>query len=170
MATGKYIFLWTGKHANNMEKVQGIRIAEAIRAEHSNHCERIVIVDDGEEVLGLSAQELKAFEEFLPLDKKCVDSWDPKEDELKYEMTERAEVVLYRCKEENGSLQINKVKNGPLFKTDLDSNVIINYNDFKIFQFRHISNKRILSLLTIISMAYGFGSGRMLHVRKSLVP
>ena len=106
-----------------MEKVKGIRIAEQIRAEHSHHCESIVIVGDGEERLDLSAEELKYFEQYLPLDKKCVDKHDPKEDEAKYEIRERADVVLYNCKEENGSIQINKVKTGPLFRTDLDSNV-----------------------------------------------
>ncbi len=123
LATGKYIFLWTGKHANNMEKVQGIKVAEALKAEHGHYCESIVIVDDGEEMMDTSAEEFKAFEEFLPLDKKVVDSYDPKQNETKYETEERAQVVLYRCNEENGSIKVTKVKNGPLFKKDLDSNV-----------------------------------------------
>ena len=123
LATGKYLFLWTGKYANNMEKVKAIRIAEAIKAEHSHYCESIVIVDDGEEQMELDAEELKAFEQYLPLDKKSVDKYDPKEDEIKYEMRERADVVLYRCQEQNGSLSLSKVKNGPLVRSDLDSNV-----------------------------------------------
>ena len=128
LATGKYIFVWTGKHANNMEKVAAIRIAEQIKAEHSHYCESIVIVDDNEEVLDMSAEELKAFEQYLPLSKKCVDSYDPQEDEDKFTASERADVVLYRCQEEKGVLNIIKVKNGPLARSDLDSNVGIQSN------------------------------------------
>lgn len=106
-----------------MEKVAAIRIAEQIKAEHSHYCESIVIVDDNEEIMDMSAEELKAFEQYLPLSKKCVDSYDPNEDENKYTAFERADVVLYRCREENGVLDIVKVKNGPLVRSDLDSNV-----------------------------------------------
>lgn len=115
-----------------MEKVQGIKAAQAIKAEHSHYCESIVIIDDGEEMMDTSAEEFKAFEEFLPLDKKVVDSYDPKQNEIKYETEERAQVVLYRCNDESGSLKIIKVKNGPLVKKDLDSNVRIERIKFSV--------------------------------------
>jgi hypothetical protein len=126
LATGKYIFVWIGKKANRFEKIHAIRIAEELKGEHSHYCEKIVIVEDGNELSDLSSEELSAFEQLLPLDKKVVDKASEKDDDSKYEQFERSDLTLYRCNDDNGKLSVIRVKNGPLLQTDLDSNVFYN--------------------------------------------
>ncbi len=118
----KYVFLWTGQFANNMEKIQAIKVAQQFKSEHSPECEAVVIVEDGNESQ-LKDDEREYFEKYLPLNSKCVKSHTELPNDDLLEMNGRSELKLYRVSDEDGNLKVTEVKSGPLEQRDLNSKV-----------------------------------------------
>jgi len=117
--TKTFIFVWTGRNSNNMEKIQAAKFANLLRTEHSGG--DIVVVEDGQEA-ALDVAEKSEFQEFLPLNNKNV---VPQADSPKDEVVARRmcqEIKLFRCSDESGTLKVTEVKNGPLYQGDLNSN------------------------------------------------
>ncbi|KAI2804260.1 hypothetical protein BLOT_003239 [Blomia tropicalis] len=122
----KYIFVWVGKSANHFERLSAINIANELKNELSRFHLSIVIVDDGQEAKQLSSNENTEFNRYLPLESKDsqikpADEFDWTSDE-KFEKAERKFVHLYHCKEFDDKILIKSVKDGPLTRSDLDSN------------------------------------------------
>lgn len=123
----KYIFVWTGKASNRFERLAAINTANELKNELARFHLSTVIIDDGQENDQLSDDESSAFNQLLPIaDKegklKKADAADWTSDE-KFESSERQFVHLYRCKEISDQIHIGSVKDGPLSRADLDSNV-----------------------------------------------
>ena len=127
----KYIFIWTGQKSNRFERLAAINIANELKNELARFHLSVVILDDGQESDQLSSEEHLEFNRLLPLELKdkqikSSDEFDWSSDE-KFESNERQFVHLYRCKEEDGKIDIQSVKDGPLTREDLDSNVSAQY-------------------------------------------
>lgn len=125
----KYIFVWVGKSANHFERLSAINIANELKNELSRFHLSIVIVDDGQEAKQLSSNENTEFNRYLPLESKDsqikpADEFDWTSDE-KFEKAERKFVHLYHCKEFDDKILIKSIKDGPLTRSDLDSNVSV---------------------------------------------
>ena len=103
-----------------------IRIANELKNELARFHLKIVILDDGQESEQLADDEHLEFNRLLPLElkdeqMKTATDFDWNSDE-QYESKGRQIVHLYRCKEEGGNINIESVKDGPLTRSDLDSN------------------------------------------------
>lgn len=120
------IFVWSGRHANYIEKIQGAVTAQQLKAEHGEGT--IVIVEDGHEKQ-LGSPEKEYLNHLLPLEDKAVKSHrDVCGDELA-EKHHCADIKLYRCSDEAGTLRVTEVKAGPLEQKDLlsqDSYIVDN--------------------------------------------
>ena len=128
---GQYVFIWTGSFANNMEKIQAIKVAQQLKSEHSPDCKAVVIVEDGNES-DLNDDERQVFDKFLPIDQKSVKSHTQMPNDSTLEMTQRSEVILYRCSDEDQTLKVSKVKSGPLEQKDLNP-MVCHLIDLHIF-------------------------------------
>ncbi|XP_076312885.1 villin-1-like isoform X2 [Tachypleus tridentatus] len=115
---GEVIFVWTGKYANNMEKIQGARTAQQLKADHGSGS--VVIVEDGKEK-SLPKEEKQVFEQWFPLKNKKVKNYKeiPHDDEV--DCKQRKNVKLYRCSDEGSKVELTQVKLGPLEQSDLNS-------------------------------------------------
>ena len=130
-----YIFIWTGKKSNHFERLAAVRIANELKNELARFNLSIVILDDDQESEQLSNDESAAFNNLLPLESKndlikSAEEIDWTNDEI-FETNERNVVHLYQCQETDGVINIESVKDGPLTRDDLNSNV-------KNFTFNHI--------------------------------
>lgn len=125
----KRIFIWTGKNSNRMERFAAIKIADTLREENSRFNLSIVIVDDGKESEQLIGDEEVEFSAFLPLDKKSTlqtaANIDWSINDEAFEKLESTVLSLYRCIETEDQIDIKFAKDGPLSRSDLDSNVNI---------------------------------------------
>lgn len=149
---GTYVFLWAGRNANNMEKIQAIRVAQQLKAEHGSACESVVIVDDGSENKDLVGGELDIFEKYLPLDEKDVKSQDEvPRDETSVE--QRRELKLYRCSDEDGTLKVTEVKSGPLEQSDLESQVSPHLNTVSLNTIRYGGGIKTLIFIIMHSLS-----------------
>ncbi|KAG8222950.1 hypothetical protein J437_LFUL000245 [Ladona fulva] len=137
LETWPAIFVWTGKTASHMEKVQAAKVAQQLREERpaqgvdptsgkmmNNNVIPIVFVEDGKEGT-LGDTEKRVFEALLPLKKrstikKAEEVIDEKEEE-DGETKAKEILKLYHCSDEGGTLKVTEVKDGPLFQDDLDS-------------------------------------------------
>ncbi|RWS11482.1 villin-1-like protein, partial [Dinothrombium tinctorium] len=115
-----YVFLWNGETANHMEKIQGAKVAQQLKAEHGSACKSVVIIEDGNEEKDLGSDEKQVFELHLPLSRKG----ELKEEtsDVEVEKKRRTQITLYRCTDENDNFEVIEVKKGPLFQGDLNSN------------------------------------------------
>lgn len=113
------VFVWTGKDANNMEKIQGAKLAQSLKDEHGGS--DIVIVESGKEAQ-LTANEKALFDKLLPLRERSVRAASEVVSDEKQERRVAEELRLYRCSDEDGALKVVEVKSGPLLQTDLDKN------------------------------------------------
>lgn len=122
----KYIFVWTGSKSNRFERLAAINIANELKNELARFHLSIVILDDGQESDQLTEAEHLEFNRLLPLEKKDSLIKQATDDDItsdaNFESSERTFVHLYRCKEEGGKIDILSVKDGPLTRSDLDSN------------------------------------------------
>lgn len=123
----KHIYIWTGKNSNRMERFAAIKIADTLKDENSHFNLSIVIVDDEQEAEQLVGEEDTEFNAFLPLaDKATIQTasnidWSINDEN--FEKMENTVLSLYRCIETDEQIDIKFVKDGPLARTDLDSNV-----------------------------------------------
>ncbi|XP_014681029.1 PREDICTED: villin-1-like isoform X2 [Priapulus caudatus] len=113
---GKAIFVWNGKSANRIEKIRAADVAARLKAEHGGA--HMVFVEDGHEKDFMSSEERVIFNQFLDLAQKSV---KPASDDREFDRRTVAELKLYRCSDEDGTLKVTEVKDGPLYKADLDS-------------------------------------------------
>ncbi|XP_021948183.1 advillin isoform X2 [Folsomia candida] len=119
LQTKEAIFLWEGKTANNLEKLQAAKVSQQLKAE-SGAKSVIVFVKDGEEEQ-LQDIEKSLFEMYLPLKDRSQkkSASDYSDDAVDREVTH--EIKLYRCSDDDGTLRVTEVKVGPLFQQDLNS-------------------------------------------------
>ncbi|KAG1662657.1 Villin-1 [Nymphon striatum] len=124
--TEQAIFVWTGAYANHNEKIQAAKFAQHLKEENGGGT--ILVVDDGKEN-EMTNSEKEYFNEYLPLKEKDVKSHkDTPKDEV-LERQQRTQIKLYCCSDEEGTLKVTEVKNGPLEQKDLismDSYIIDN--------------------------------------------
>ena len=89
-----------------------------IKLEHGHSDIETVTIDDGLEQLGTEDGDL--LNSILPLDQKSnLQSAAAMPDEEPG--VARGKLKLYRCSDDSGKLILTEVKDGPLFKEDLDS-------------------------------------------------
>ncbi|KAH7637899.1 actin depolymerizing venom protein gelsolin 1 isoform X1 [Dermatophagoides farinae] len=123
-----FVFVWTGKHSNRMERTTAIRVANDLKSELNRFKLSSVILEDGKEVEQTSGAEYDAFNKALSLDKKDIDlkqmpkGYDYAASDKSFESHERSFVTLYKCFEGTETIDISFVKNGPLSRADLDTN------------------------------------------------
>lgn len=128
LLTPKYIYVWTGAKSNRMERTAAIRIANDMKNEMSRFKLSVLVAFDGKETDQLAGQEYGTFDEYLPLAQKdtmieYADDFDWAKHDEQFEKKERQFVRLYRCQETKDQIDIKYVKDGPLNRPDLDSNV-----------------------------------------------
>lgn len=112
------IYVWAGKEANHMEKIQAAKTAQSIKDDHGGA--DIIIVDSGKES-DLPPNEKALFNKLLPLSERSVRPAAALSDE-KQERRVAEDIRLYRCSDEDGALKVTEVKGGPLLQADLDKN------------------------------------------------
>lgn len=121
---GVYVFLWVGSFANNMEKLQGAKVAQKLKNEHGLACEAVVIIEDGKEKEDLVGAEEDYFDGLLPISEKGnIGALESDETDEEAEQKQRARVILYKCSDASGELSVEEVKHGPLDQEDLSSDV-----------------------------------------------
>ncbi|XP_071440008.1 advillin-like [Hetaerina americana] len=133
------LFVWTGRTASHMEKVQAAKVAQQLREERpsqgvdpidgspSSEGIPIVFVEDGTENK-LPEVEKKVFESLLPSKKRSllktaeevVDEDQIDGGDENGEVPKEA-LKLYHCSDDGGTLKVTEVKDGPLFQEDLNS-------------------------------------------------
>lgn len=123
----EYVFVWFGKKANKFEKFQAAMLGQSIKGENGGGS--VVTMTSGQEN-EISTQEKVVFDRFLPLNQKEIEpASNENESDVKLDITTRRDIKLYRVTDENGKLEINEVKSGPLYQQDLlskDSFIIDN--------------------------------------------
>ncbi|CAN8005005.1 unnamed protein product [Ixodes hexagonus] len=120
------IFVWSGRHANYAEKLQGAVTAQQLKAERGEGT--IILVEDGQEK-HLGSPEKDYWNHLLPLDDKVVKSHRDVSADTLAEKQHCADIKLYRCSDEAGTLRVTEVKAGPLEQKDLlsqDSYIVDN--------------------------------------------
>ncbi|XP_037086795.1 LOW QUALITY PROTEIN: villin-1-like [Pollicipes pollicipes] len=112
------IYVWTGREANPMEKIQGAKLAQSLKDDHGGA--DIIIMESGKEE-ALSANEKALFNELLPLRERSVrGATEGSDDKQTRRLAE--ELRLYRCSDEDGALKVVEMKGGPLLQSDLEKN------------------------------------------------
>jgi len=113
------IFVWAGAEANNMEKIQGAKLATSLKDDHGGA--DIIIVDSGTEEK-LPANERSLLDGLLPLKERSVRSGKAGGEDAAQERRVADQLKLYRCSDEDGALKVVELKGGPLVQSDLDKN------------------------------------------------
>ena len=111
----KFVFVWCGRSANGLEKIQAVRLAQGVRNGRA-----VVIVASGEEDRIPSAAK-EEFMSLLPLSKRAVRSGDADSEE-RYSSDRRrpaSEVSLFVCTLDDGEVKAQLVKTGSLAQGDL---------------------------------------------------
>lgn len=116
--TKEIVFVWVGRSANNMEKLQACKVAEKLRDEHK--ASSIVFVDDGKEN-SLPVCERTVFNAHLSLSNRKVKSAEDAGADDVQEEADQGTLTLYHCSDEDGTYKVTEVKSGPLEQTDLTS-------------------------------------------------
>ncbi|KAF6215173.1 hypothetical protein GE061_009924 [Apolygus lucorum] len=125
--TKDVVFVWSGRYANSMEKLQAAKMATQFKEERN--ALSIVFVDDGKEnELTIPEQTLLGYYlELSPLAKRVM--VERSEDDAKVENGTRSSLKLYRCSDADGIYKVVEVKTGSLDQSDLvpaDSYIIDN--------------------------------------------
>ncbi|XP_014251721.1 villin-1-like [Cimex lectularius] len=118
--TKDVVFVWSGRTANSMEKLQAAKVATQFKDERN--ALSIVFVDDGKELeLTVPEQTLLGFYlELSPLAKRNIP--DHSGDDLQVEANIRSALKLYRCTDADGIYKVIEVKTGALEQNDLNPN------------------------------------------------
>nr|CAD7432912.1 unnamed protein product [Timema monikensis] len=117
LCTRDAVFLWVGRMANPLEKLQATKVAMKLQDEYNINS--IVFVDDGFEHR-LPATEKLVFNQHLNLKKRLVKTADEGNVDLEID---KAALTLYHCSDEEGTYKVIEVKSGPLYQSDLSSEV-----------------------------------------------
>ncbi|CAG5115853.1 unnamed protein product, partial [Candidula unifasciata] len=117
---GHVIFPWLGSDCNRTEKMKTLEHCRRLRDERGGQA-NILFVDDGQEEK-LDNESKQLFEKHLPISErsKLKSSATGGEDDTG-ERQMSANIKLYSCREEDGTLRIQEVKPGPLSRKDLQS-------------------------------------------------
>ncbi|XP_043192707.1 advillin-like [Amphibalanus amphitrite] len=113
------VYVWTGKEANHMEKIQAAKTAQSIKDDHGGA--DIIVVESGKEA-EMSKNEKALFNKLLPLSDRSVRPASAAPSDDKQERRVAEDIRLYRCSDEDGALKVTEVKGGPLLQSDLDKN------------------------------------------------
>ncbi|KAH9498780.1 hypothetical protein Btru_005123 [Bulinus truncatus] len=126
---GHIIFPWFGVNCNKTERMKTVEHCTKLRDERGGKA-NIVFVEDGQEDK-LDTESKQLFEKYLPIKErqnKVKSPTEGGEDEAS-ERQLSANIKLFSCREEDGTLRIQEVKPGPLYRKDLlsdDSFIIDN--------------------------------------------
>ncbi|KAJ9589746.1 hypothetical protein L9F63_017048 [Diploptera punctata] len=116
--TKEIVFVWVGRYANNMEKMQAAKVASKLRDEHN--ASSVVFVDEGKEN-ALPVCERTVLNAHLSLSSRIIKSADEAGDDEEQEVVTQNGLVLYHCSDEDGTYKVTEVKVGPLDQNDLKS-------------------------------------------------
>ncbi|KAL1124642.1 hypothetical protein AAG570_001266, partial [Ranatra chinensis] len=133
--TKDVVFVWIGKGANNMEKLQAANMAMKFKDEHN--AVSIVFVDEGKENELSEAEKtlLGVYLDLSPLAKSLYRGMMEVTDDKKSEADLTTALRLYKCSDADGTYRVTEVKAGPLQQSDLDSNdsYIIDHSPHRIW-------------------------------------
>lgn len=118
---GNVIFPWLGAKCNRAEKMKTLEHCRKLREERGGKA-NVIVLEDGQEEKQIDADVKPMFEKYLALREKHT--LQPEDADGKDEISERqaaANIKLFSCREEDGTLKIQEVKAGPLYKKDLIS-------------------------------------------------
>ncbi|GFR78130.1 villin-1, partial [Elysia marginata] len=126
---GQVIFPWLGSECNVTEKMKTLEHCRKLRDERGGKS-NIVFVEDGQENT-LDNESHQLFEKYLPQKDhhNLKNAAEGGQDEVS-ERQMAANIKLFSCREEEGTLRIQEVKPGPLSRKDLltdDSFIIDNH-------------------------------------------
>ncbi|XP_055869830.1 advillin-like isoform X3 [Biomphalaria glabrata] len=117
---GNVIFPWLGANCNRTEKMKTVEHCCRLRDERGGKA-NIVFVDDGQEDK-LDKESKQLFEKYLNIkDRNKIKAEKEAGDDEASERILSANIKLFSCKEEEGTLRIQEVKPGPLYRKDLVS-------------------------------------------------
>lgn len=116
--TKEIVFVWVGRSANNIEKLQAAKIATKLRDEHN--ASSVVFVDDGKEK-GLPVCERTVLNAHINLADRKVRSAEEAGADDEQEQINHGALTLYHCSDEDGTYKVTEVKTGPLDQSDLRS-------------------------------------------------
>ncbi|CAH1789863.1 unnamed protein product [Owenia fusiformis] len=116
---GAVLFCWLGKEVSTSEKLKCMAYARNLRDERGKG--DVVTIESGEEK-DMTEDELKLFEEKLPLGSRSVKSASEGGQDEAFERKAGAQLKLYLCSDDSGTLKVTEKKGGPLVKGDLDTN------------------------------------------------
>uniref|UniRef100_A0A8D8W0P4 Advillin n=1 Tax=Cacopsylla melanoneura TaxID=428564 RepID=A0A8D8W0P4_9HEMI len=116
------IFIWIGRAANPMEKLQATKVAQQLKIE--NNALALIFVEDGKE-LALPEAEKTLLGVYLDLRASVGVKGNIKESDEMVEQTHYNHIKLYQCSDEDGTYNVTEVKTGPLYQSDLKSKVLI---------------------------------------------
>ncbi|XP_043208965.1 advillin-like [Amphibalanus amphitrite] len=115
IVTERFVFVWCGRSANGLEKIQAVRLAQAL------HCGRTVVVVASGEEDRIPAAAKEVFTSLLPLSKRAVRSADADSEERHWPDRRRpaSEVALFVVSVEGDEVRPQLVKTGDLSQGDL---------------------------------------------------
>uniref|UniRef100_A0A2C9KVB8 HP domain-containing protein n=1 Tax=Biomphalaria glabrata TaxID=6526 RepID=A0A2C9KVB8_BIOGL len=117
---GNVIFPWLGANCNRTEKMKTVEHCCRLRDERGGKA-NIVFVDDSQEDK-LDKESKQLFEKYLNIkDRNKIKAEKEAGDDEASERILSANIKLFSCKEEEGTLRIQEVKPGPLYRKDLVS-------------------------------------------------
>uniref|UniRef100_A0A8D9B6V5 Advillin n=1 Tax=Cacopsylla melanoneura TaxID=428564 RepID=A0A8D9B6V5_9HEMI len=116
------IFIWIGRAANPMEKLQATKVAQELKVE--NKAKALVFVEEGEE-LDLPEAEKILLEAYLDLHASEGVKGNVNDSDEVDEHNHYSHITLYQCSDEDGTYNVTEVKTGPLYQSDLKSKVLI---------------------------------------------
>ncbi|KAI5705145.1 hypothetical protein M8J75_012335 [Diaphorina citri] len=112
------IFIWIGRAANYMEKLQATKVAQQLKTE--NNALALIFVEDGKE-LNLPEAEKTLLGVYLDLRASVGVKGNIGESDEVVEHTHYNHLKLYQCSDEDGTYKVTEVKTGPLYQSDLNS-------------------------------------------------
>ncbi|XP_059161494.1 advillin-like isoform X2 [Physella acuta] len=125
---GQVIFPWLGAECNKTEKMKTLEHCRKLRDERGGKANIFVVEDGQEDKLDKDAKQL--FEKYLVIrERNKVKGGKEGGDDEVNERQISANIKLFSCREEDGTLRIQEVKPGPLSRKDLlsdDSFIIDN--------------------------------------------
>ncbi|KAK9511086.1 hypothetical protein O3M35_005718 [Rhynocoris fuscipes] len=116
--TKDVVFVWSGKTANSMEKLQAAKVA--IQFKNERNALSVVFVDDGKEseLTGPEQVLLGYYLDLSPIAKRIMPENSGDDEHVEGQI--RSALKLYRCSDADGVYKVVEVKSGALQQSDLD--------------------------------------------------